>query len=236
MIKSISVVIPFFNEEKRISKCLKHIIKYKKKIKTEFILVNDGSNDKSKLIVKNFQKNFENIKLINLRKNNGKGYALKKGIENCKNEWALTTDLDFSVPLNQFYFWIKKNYLKKNCNIYFGSRAHKKSRVKAKLIRFIFGIIFKSIISLLLKIKIKDTQCGYKLYKTNVAKKIFRNLKTNRFEHDIEIALYANKFNFYIIELPVTWVHKKNSKINLFLDPIKMFFAILFLKYKWNFF
>ena len=236
MINSITIIIPFYNEEKRIKKSLEQIIKYKKKIKTEFILVNDGSNDESKLIVRDYLKKKKNIKLINLKKNYGKGYAIKKGIENSKNEWVLTTDIDFSVPLDQISVWIKKKYIKKNCNIYFASRSHKKSKVTAKLHRVILGIIFKFIIYIFLRIKIKDTQCGYKLYKKKVAKKIFKKLQTNRFEHDLEIVMHSKKLNYTITELPVRWVHKSDSKVNLFTDPFKMFFGILYLKYKWYFF
>lgn len=236
MINSISVVIPFYNEEIRIKKSLEKIIKYRKKIKTEFILVNDGSNDKSETIVKDYLKKKRNIKLISLKKNYGKGFALKKGVEKSKNQWVLTTDIDFSVPLNQIFIWIKKNYLKKDCSVYFGSRSHKKSKIKAKLHRVLLGAIFKFIVYILLEIKIKDTQCGYKLYKKNIAKKIFKKLRTNRFEHDLEIVINSKKLNYPIIELPVKWVHKSNSKVNLFTDSFKMFFAIFYLKYRRYFF
>jgi dolichyl-phosphate beta-glucosyltransferase len=231
VIKSLSIVIPFFNEEKRINNCLNIISNFKKIINTEFILVDDGSTDKSNLIVKKFLKK-KKIKFLILKDNKGKGFAIKRGIEKAKNDWILTSDIDFSVPLNQILIWIKKNYLNQNCGIYFGSRNHKKSIVKAKIHRVFLGIIFKFVIRILLRVEVNDTQCGYKLYKKKIAKSIFKNLKTNRFEHDLEIVLNAKKFNYSITELPVRWTHKSNSKINLFIDPIKMFIGILFLKYK----
>jgi dolichyl-phosphate beta-glucosyltransferase len=79
-----------------------------------------------------------------------------------------------------------------------------------------------------------DTQCGYKLYKKEIAKKIFKKLTTNKFEHDLEIILNAKKFNYYIKELPVKWTHKSNSKLNVFTDSIKMLYGIILLKYKWK--
>jgi dolichyl-phosphate beta-glucosyltransferase len=241
MISSLSIVIPMFNEEKRIFKSLlklnSFIIKIKKKINVQIIFVNDGSTDKTIILLKKFLiKKRINNKIVILKKNLGKGYAIKKGIENSKNEWVLTTDIDFSVPLNQISVWIKKKYLKKNCNIYFASRSHKKSKVTAKLHRVILGIIFKFIINIFLGIKIKDTQCGYKLYKKKIAKKIFKKLQTYRFEHDLEIVMRSKKLNYTITELPVRWVHKSDSKVNLFTDPFRMFFGILYLKYKWYFF
>ena len=92
--------------------------------------------------VKEFlKKNSKNIKLLNLKKNMGKGHALKKGIQVAKKEWILTSDLDLSVPLDQVFNWTKKNFLKKYCYIYFGSRGHKESIVKAKLYRIFLGKI-----------------------------------------------------------------------------------------------
>ena len=193
MIKSISIVIPFYNEKKRILSCLNQIKKFKnKKIITEFILVDDGSNDGTDLIIKKFlKKNYIKGRLIKNKKNMGKGYALKMGVLKSKNQWVLTTDMDMSVPLKQILIWIKKKYLKNEYSIYFGSREHNRSTVEAKLYRKILGNIFRILIKSLLKIKIKDTQCGYKLYKNAICKKIFRKLTLNKFDHDLEIVLNA---------------------------------------------
>ena len=79
------------------------------------------------------------------------------------------------------------------------------------------------------KIKMYDTQCGYKLYKNKIAKKIFKKLKTNKFEHDLEIILNAKQFNYFIKELPVKWTHKPNSKLNIFTDSSKMLYGIILL-------
>ena len=85
-----------------------------------------------------------------------------------------------------------------------------------------------------LGINLKDTQCGFKLYKKDIAKKIFSSLQSKKFEHDLEIVLLAKKNNYSIIELPVEWIHKPGSKLHIIFDPIKMFFGIIkiWLKYK----
>ena len=85
-----------------------------------------------------------------------------------------------------------------------------------------------------MKIRIKDTQCGYKLYEKSVGVKIFKKLKMFKFEHDLKIILNAQKFNYSIIELPITWTHKKNSKLNIFIDPFKMLLGIIFLRFSWK--
>ena len=82
------------------------------------------------------------------------------------------------------------------------------------------------LISTILNIKIKDTQCGYKLYKKRIGKLIFSKLKTFGFNHDLEIILLLKAKNIKIKELPVKWIHKNNSSLNIFWDPIKMFLGI----------
>ena len=96
--------------------------------------------------------------------------------------------------------------------------------------RKLVGLIFIIICRLFLKINLSDTQCGFKLYKKNIAKKIFFRIKEKKFAHDIEVVLLAKKLNNEIIELPIKWVHKNDSKINLIKDSINMFFALIKIK------
>jgi len=84
----------------------------------------------------------------------------------------------------------------------------------------------------ILNINLKDTQCGYKLYKKRIGKLIFSNLRTFDFNHDLEIILLLKAKNIKIKELPVKWIHKNNSSLNIFWDPIKMFLGIFLLKFR----
>lgn len=240
MIKSLSVIFPVFNEEKRLSDCFNDIKKFNlntKINKIEYIFVDDGSKDDSSLFISKFIKKQNkisrkiNFKLIKLNKNIGKGGALMKGVMKAKNEWVLTLDTDISVSLNQLNIWLKKNYLKKNC-IYFGSRNTKKSKIIYKIHRKVLGLFFVLICKILFNIKISDTQCGFKLYKKYIGQKIFQNLKENGYVHDIEIVLIALKKKIDIIELPVFWVHKEGSKLSLVKDGLKIFFSLIVLKLK----
>ena len=239
MISSLSVIIPIFNEEKRIIESLKMIKKFltkiKKKIKIQIIFVDDGSVDNSILLLEKFLiKNNINNKIIKLKKNLGKGAALKAGVLKSDYKWILTCDLDMSVTLYEVLKWLKNKYINNNYKIYFGSRKHSDSIVNAKIYRKILGNFFRFIVKFFLKINMNDTQCGYKLYKREIAKKIFKKLTTNKFEHDLEIILNAKKFNYYIKELPVKWTHKSNSKLNVFTDSIKMLCGIILIKYNWK--
>ena len=226
MIKSISVIYPVYNEETRLNRVFTDINKFdlnNKYIKKEYIFVNDGSTDKSLSLIKKKIKKNKKIKVISYKKNKGKGYALKQGVNNAKNNWILTTDSDCSVSNFQLISWIKKKYIYRKCNIYFGSRNHYSSVVKKKVERKIIGIIFKIIIKFLFKITLSDTQCGFKLYRSKTAKKLFKEIVTNGYMHDIEICLIAKRMKLKINDLPVNWMHQKNGKINFFKD----FFLIM---------
>ena len=241
MINSISIIFPIFNEERRIKENLIKIKKFNltKFVKfKEFILVNDGSTDSTKNIIVNFikknKKKIKNLKLINHKKNLGKGAALKTGIKKAKNHWILTSDIDLSVSLFELKNWIEKfiQLKKKEEIVFFGSRAHNQSIVNSKFYRKIIGFFLRKIILYFLNIEIKDTQCGFKLYKKKIAKKIFSLMTSKGFEHDIEIVLILKKYNVKIIELPVTWTHKEFSKVSILKDSIKILKSLFLFKHK----
>ena len=237
MFRSISIIYPVYNEEKRLQKTFLDIEKFDQKnrfINKEFIFVNDGSSDKTLIILKKKYKNNKKVKIINLKKNMGKGFALKKGVQTAKKEWILTTDADCSVSNLQLIKWLKKKYITNKSFIYFGSRNHPFSKVKKKFVREIIGIIFKILIYIFYKISISDTQCGFKIYKSLIAKKIFKKIITNGYMHDIEICLIARKYNYKIIDLPVTWKHINDSKISFLRDFFKIIFNLIKIsKYKY---
>ena len=240
MIKSLSIIFPVFNEELRLKSSFNHIrsfLKKKKKFKTEIIFADDGSQDNSYNLIVQFIKGFKSnkkikIKVVKLKKNLGKGGALKLGIKSAKHDWILTSDIDMSVSLFQFTDWINQKLINEKFFVYFGSRKHERSIVKKKIFRNILGNIMRFLILTILNINIKDTQCGYKLYKKRIGKLIFSKLRTLDFNHDLEIILLLKAKNIKIKELPVKWIHKNNSSLNIFWDPIKMFLGIFLLKFR----
>ena len=241
MINSLSIVLPVYNEEKRLNKTFFHIEKFLKKTKIknlEFIFVNDGSVDKSRKLILNFLKKrlkgTTKKKLLDMKKNVGKGAALKAGVQEAGFQWVLTSDIDFSVPLFEIERWQQKNLIIDRKIVYFGSRAHLKSKVESKFYRKFIGEFLRIFISLFLGINIRDTQCGFKLYNKLTAKKIFSRLKFFGYEHDIEIVLLLKKEKTRVVELPVTWKHVSDSKVNIIVDSLKTFVKILLIKIKYN--
>jgi len=241
MITSLSIIFPVFNEELRLKSSFNHIknfLRKKKKFKTEIIFVDDGSKDSSYNLIEKYIKETKknkkiNMKIIKSKNNLGKGHALKMGVKKAKYDWILTTDIDMSVSLFQFLNWIEKKLITKKDLVYFGSRSHEKSIVKKKFIRDILGNIMRFFVSTALNIKIKDTQCGYKLYKKKIAKIIFSKMKNYGFDHDLELILILKSKNIKIKELPVKWIHKDNSRLNIFWDPVKMLLEIFTIKIRY---
>ncbi len=234
-----SIIIPLYNEDTRIDYCFDIIIKLLKKrekIFKEIIFVNDGSTDKSKEKVLAFikrvrKKNFiTKLKLISYLKNQGKGYALKRGILSSKSDWILTCDFDMSVLPEQYLIWSKRKLIKDTNYAYIASRNHKKSKVKSKFLRRRLGDIFRLILFILFNIRILDTQCGFKVYHKNYAKYLFKKMKITRYAHDVEIILILKNIGIVVKELPVKWKHCSGSKINIITDSLKMLLDLFILR------
>ncbi len=241
MINSLSIIFPIFNESQRLYLATQDIKKFneKKRIKKlEYIFVDDGSKDDSLQILATFikknKKSNINYKVLKIKNNTGKGNALKNGVKFCKNDWILTLDSDISVSISQINNWKKKKFLDKKNTIFFGSRNLLDSKMKYKLYRKILGILFSLFVNIFFSVNLKDTQCGFKLYRRKEAKLIFKNLKDQGFAHDIELILLAKKYNISITELPVNWTHRDNSKLNIFLDTFKMFYNLIKIKINYN--
>ena len=235
---NLSIVIPLYNEEKRLTKSLislEKFIKKKPKKKIEIIFVSDGSTDSTNKIINLFiRRNKKILKsfLIKYTKNVGKGYAIKKGILKSKNNWILICDADMSVNPNQFNIWYNKKKIIDKNKAYFGSRRHQKSKVKSSIIRKLLGLVFILFIRILLNIKLKDSQCGFKVFHRSYALKVFKKISSFRFAFDIELTILLSKFKIDITELPLKWVHRDGSKLSLFHDMPKMIYDILIIRFK----
>lgn len=204
----ISIIIPAYNEEDRIGKTLDRIMKYlnKKRIPNEIIVVDDGSKDRTREVTRKFK----GIILTPKRRNRGKGYSVKEGVLMSKGDYVLFTDSDLSTPIEELDRFVEEI---KEFDIVIGSRALKESSVKSSWYKILLGRIGNFFISLLAVKGIKDTQCGFKLFRKETAKKLFEKQKTDGFGFDFEILYLAQKFGFLIKETPVKWVNSKESKV-----------------------
>lgn len=242
--KTLTIIIPAFNESKRILKALNDIDSYVSRTKTQekfkVIVVDDGSLDNTREVVKNWiqneSKNKELFSVISYVPNRGKGYAVQEGFFRASTELVLYTDADGACPIQEvekLLPWASNGY-----DIVVGSRIieSQDTKVKMSFLRRVIGRGFHLVLSLLNLAEIKDTQCGFKLFKSTCAKKLAQNQKCFNYSFDIEYLFLAKKFGFKLKEVPVNWYHASGSKVNLFKDSIKMFIEVLKIRfvYKYN--
>lgn len=220
---NISVVIPAYNEERRIEPSLKQIISYLSEHfdKYEIIIVDDGSDDKTYEMISRYKN--ENVKILKNEINKGKGYSVKKGILNAQYPLVLFSDSDLATPIEELEGFI--GYITDhNYDIVIASRNLENSKIKNKqpLYRQIMGKVFPEIVGLILLKGFKDTQCGFKLFRTDVARKIVQLQTVEGFSFDVEILFIADKMGYRIKEAPVVWMDKDGSTVRTFKDGFKM--------------
>lgn len=235
----ISLVFPFYNEAVRFSyfeNTMNEYLEHNNYIK-EIILVNDGSSDKTLELLINFQKKISDkidCKIINLTENKGKGVAIKSGILSATQKWVLCNDADLSYPPNQLDEWIDNKWidLDSSNNVYFGSRELGQEYYQMNLFfyRRIIGKLYIFLAQNILGITTNDTQCGFKLYDTELAKSIFNNVKEKKFAFDTEVLYILKKRNITVTFLPVKCTDISNSKVHLFWDGLNMFEALFRIK------
>ena len=214
----LSVVIPAYNEEKRITKTLVEIDAYlkNKSFEYEIIVVNDGSQDKTIEVVKNLQSRISHLQIIDNTHSKGKGFVVRKGLLKAKGDWRLFTDADNSTPINQLEKFLP---LVGQYDILIGSRSSRGSEiVKAQPLHRIilgkcYGFLVKTIVNLW---GFHDTQCGFKLFSKKSTEDILPRCKTNGLSSDAEILIIAKKLGYRIREIPVVWADDKETKVNFY--------------------
>jgi dolichyl-phosphate beta-glucosyltransferase len=200
----ITIIIPAYNEENRILNSLNKIVNYFKD-DYEIIVVDDGSTDDTRKLVEEF----DNVIINEKRRNMGKGYSIRQGVSMASGELILITDADLSTPITDYE---KLNNYIDDYPIVIGSRSLDDSIVENKFFRVFLGKLGNIIIRLIVK-DINDTQCGFKLFKSSVAKLLFKKQKINGFGFDFEILLIAQKNKYKIREIPITYKHCEGSKV-----------------------
>ena len=222
--EKISVIIPCFNEERNIQNNIKKIFKYLEENfeNFEIIAVNDGSTDKTIEKLKSLQGEIP-FAIINNRENEGKGKVVKDGILKSNNEIVMFLDADLAIPieeLNKFVAEINKGY-----DMAIASRLVPGGKVIQKVLwyRIIMEKAFRIIRTIIINnYKVKDTQCGFKVFKREAAMKIFPLITIKRFAFDSEIIFLAGKFKLKTKELPITLQNPIRSHIRIFRDPFNM--------------
>lgn len=222
----LSIVVPIFNESKRIHKLtdFQNFIN-KTKFKIQLVLVNDGSTDNTLLKIKNVLKG-KKFKLVNYQVNKGKGYALKKGMLAAEGKYILFTDLDLSTPL----FEIKKflPYLKTH-HVVIGTRKSDQAKLLARqpIIREYLGKGFTNLSRLILQLNLSDFTCGFKCFQKEAAHDIFSRVSINRWGFDAEVLFISKIKKYKIKEVPVIWQNDLQTKVKFPQDIFNSFIELI---------
>jgi dolichyl-phosphate beta-glucosyltransferase len=227
----LTIIIPAFNEEKRIGNTLEAIHRYfeQKSMSREIIVVDDGSNDDTAGVVNAMKERIHDLRCIRYLPNRGKGYAVKAGVERSRGEYILFTDADNSTPIEEFE---KFHPLLSHTMVVIGSRYMAESAVKIRqpYYRVLLGRLGNILIRALLFDDIRDTQCGFKAFQHRTARDLFSRMKVNRFGFDIELLSIAHLLKCSVREIPVSWYNSPQSRIRPIKDALRTFADLIYIK------
>lgn len=223
-----SVVIPAFNEAKRLPKTLKAIDRYgRKRPGGEVIVVDDGSKDQTAQNIEIFQRTSSlPVKFLKHPVNLGKGAAVRSGVAAAQGEVILFMDADGSMAIDDLD---KLTGYLKDCDIAIGSKYLNPSTDtrRQELPRTALAFAGKRIVKLLFGLDFSDTQCGFKVFRGRVARELFSKMRTNRWAFDIELLALAKRQGFRIKEVGLNWVNTDDSRVNLIPAAWTTFWEIL---------
>jgi glycosyltransferase involved in cell wall biosynthesis len=225
--RSISIIVPAFNEEIRIPATLDKVRGYLDRSAWDFaevVVVDDGSRDGTAQAAR-----AAGARVIENPGNRGKGYSVRHGMLEAKGEWALFTDADLSAPIEDLEkLWAAAEH--RSVRVAIGSRAMDRSLVGVHqpAFREAMGRIFNLAMRAITGLPYRDTQCGFKLFEAGAAREIFSRQRLDGFGFDVEVLFIARLLGYAAAEVPVRWNNAAGSTVSLgrgvmaFLDPLKV--------------
>ncbi len=228
MNKSLSIIIPAYNEEARVGETIKAILQYieSERPDSELIVVDDGSSDATTEAAKNVCAEFPDIKtnVIRYDQNRGKGFAVKTGLVSAENDIALFSDADLSTPIEELPKLIEP-IENGDFDITLGSRALDRTLIgeHQPWRREQGGKVFNLFVRKLTGLPFWDTQCGFKAFNMKKFRPLLDVMTINRFGFDVEFLFVADYNRLRLKEIPVRWNDVEGSKLKVFRDTRRMF-------------
>jgi dolichyl-phosphate beta-glucosyltransferase len=214
---ALSLVIPAFNEEKRLPVALARIAEWlgsrRPPLSAEVLVVDDGSDDRTAAVAEKTAAGLGlEFRLVRLPHNRGKGAAVRAGVMEAAGDRILVTDADLSTPIEEL-----EKLLSSGAPVAIGSRGIDETLVKQRqsLFRVASGKLFNVLVRLLAVSGIRDTQCGFKLFRRDAAREIFSRASVDRFAFDVEALLLARRLGYAIAEVPVLWFNSPDTRVGL---------------------
>lgn len=229
----LSIIIPAYNEEKRIEGTLDEIFHFlqKRYDRYEVIVVDDGSTDKTLDLLNRINNQHRSLKVLHHKKNRGKGYAVKRGMLNACGKYVLFCDADSSTPIDELDAFIC--YLQNGYDVVIGSRNMEGADVKIYQppIRRKMGQVFTVLTQRLLVSEISDITCGFKCFRGDIVRDIFLRQQLHDWSFDAEILFITQERGYKIKELPVCWSDVSGTKVKLLRDSTRSFWGLLKIRF-----
>lgn len=224
----LSIVIPAYNEEARLPRTVFAAIEWcaTQKLDFELIIADDGSSDGTLAMARQFAGSDSRVHALACT-HKGKGATVRTANLNAQGRWILFMDADGATPVSEI--WKLLGAMDSGYDVAIGSRALKapgEVKVKTSLHRRIIGRVFALFVQQLAVEGIRDTQCGFKMFRREAARAIFSRQKIDGFAFDVETLFIARRLSLSIAEIPVNWVGQAGSKVNLVTDSLKMLWDI----------
>jgi glycosyltransferase involved in cell wall biosynthesis len=225
--RSLSIIIPAFNEEKRLPLTLEAVRLFLERSKWEFVetvVVDDGSRDRTAEVAQ-----AAGVRVLRNPGNRGKGYSVRHGMLEGKGDWLLFTDADLSAPIDDLEkLWRAAE--EEGAQVAIGSRAVDRSLVGVHqpFLREAGGRLFNVIMRMVTGLPFQDTQCGFKLFERRAAGELFGRQLLDGFGFDVEVLYIAKRLKYRAVEVPVRWNDVAGTKVSFlagltaFLDPMRV--------------
>jgi dolichyl-phosphate beta-glucosyltransferase len=229
----LSIIIPSYNEELRLPATLDKIANYihSSRANTEVIVVDDGSKDRTAAVAESYRGKIANLRVLRNGVNRGKGFSVRHGSLEAQGEIILFTDADLSAPIEE------ADKLLAALNVHhlaIGSRAMDRGLIEVheSLFREFAGIVFNSIVRIILRLPFVDTQCGFKAFRRGPSRILFEQQTIERFGFDPELLYLARHHGLSTVEVPVRWSHSPATKVSMLRDSVQMFVDVFIIR--WN--
>jgi glycosyltransferase involved in cell wall biosynthesis len=223
----LSIIIPSYNEEARLPDSLKNITEFvaQKPYQVEVIVVDNNSRDRTPQIIAEFAAQYPFVRGLT-EDQQGKGVAVRTGMLVAKGEYRFICDADLSMPIEDVDKFLPPQL--DGYDIAIASReAPGAIRYDEPRYRHLMGRVFNTIVRLFAVPDLQDTQCGFKMFRAEVAENLFPLQTMHGWSFDVEILYAARKWGYHVVEVPIHWYYKSNTRVHPIRDSYNMFVEVL---------
>ena len=233
----LTIVVPAFNEGSRLGSTLKGIRSYadSKTFSLEVIVVDDGSRDRTPELLAEFAKHFPAMRVFRHEQNRGKGYTVRRGVLEAQGEFVAFSDADLSAPIEEVDHLLRA-LESSGADAAVGSRALKRELigVHQPWFREFGGRLFNLLVRLFTGLKLRDTQCGLKLFRRTTTRRAFELQRVVGFGFDPELLFLIERLGGKVVEVPVRWNDNPATKVHFLRDATRMTLGLLLLRWRWG--